>query len=772
MNKKNKLILFFIILFFSFSEIRSQTKEEAEIKPLSYILELIEDQYDIRFSYADDTILNKTATIPKTDLPLKQVLLILEKTTGLTFEIISNRFIAIKKTKEEVLNSQQLDEVYIKNYLTSGISTNRTGAIIIKPDDFGILPGLIEPDILQTIQALPGILSVDETVSNINIRGGTHDQNLILWDGIKMYQSGHFFGLISAFNPHLVKNVFIAKNGTSAVYGDGVSSIIDIQLDASINNQFSGGAGFNFIDANAFSKIPLSDKVELQVSARRSITDAIETPTFQQYFDRVFQNTEITNTLSGTDQTVIRDESFYFYDIGTKLLYDISKKDKLRFNFTSIFNTLAYLEETNDLENNREASSSGITQQNLATGLTYSREWSSRFSSDIQVYGSLYTLDATNADLLNNQRLNQKNEVLDTGIKLNTNYKINNDINWMNGYQFFEVGVVNLEDIDNPPFRSNIKEVLRSHALYSEVRLTTKSKKTELKTGMRANYFRKFDKVLMEPRISFSQEFLSDFKVEVLGELKSQTTSQIIDRQNDFIGVESRRWVLANDSTIPIIRSKQASIGLQYNKKKLFISAEGYLKKVDGITARSQGFQNQFQFVNATGNYEVKGIDFLVNKRFRNLSTWLSYSFSENYNEFNTLNDGNPFPNNADITHALTFAGAYNVGDHLKFALGLNWRSGNVTTLPDGDSPFAREIIYGPPNSERVNDYVRTDFSSTYSFNLKGKVKGKIGVSLWNILNRKNILNTYFILNEDSTISRIDNTSLGMTPNLSFRVTF
>jgi len=179
-NKQNKLILFFIILFFSFSEIQSQTKEEAEIKPLSYILELIEDQYDIRFSYADDTILNKTATIPKTDLPLEQVLLILEKTTGLTFEIISNRFVAIKKTKEEILNSQQLDEVYIKNYLTSGISTNRTGAIIIKTDDFGILPGLIEPDILQTIQALPGILSVDETVSNINIRGGTHDQNLIL----------------------------------------------------------------------------------------------------------------------------------------------------------------------------------------------------------------------------------------------------------------------------------------------------------------------------------------------------------------------------------------------------------------------------------------------------------------------------------------------------------------------------------------------------------------------------------------------------------------
>lgn len=771
MNNKNKLILFFIIVLFSFSKIHSQTKEEAKKQSLSYILELIETRYEIRFSYVDETILEKTSTIPKNDLTLKEVLFILEKDTGLKFEIIDDRFIAIKKGEEDSFTNQQLEEVYIKDYLTSGISTSSTGAIIVKSDDFGILPGLIEPDILQTIQALPGILSVDETVSNINVRGGTHDQNLILWDGVKVYQSGHFFGLISAFNPHLAKNVFIAKNGTSAIYGDGVSSIIDIQLDQTINDAFSGGVGFNFIDANGISKIPISDKLELQVSARRSITDVVQTPTFTQYFDRIFQNTEITNNTTDTDQTIIRDEAFYFYDIGTKLLYDITKKDRLRLNFTSIFNSLDYLEETTIL-NTREASSSGLTQRNLATGFTYSRDWSSKFTSDLQVYGSFYKLDASNSDILNNQRLDQTNEVVDTGVKLNTTYSPRNGITWTNGYQFFEVGVTNLEDIDNPPFRSNVKEVLRSHALYSELQLTSSSKKTNLKTGLRGNYFEKFDRAIIEPRLSFSQEFLKSFKLEVLGELKSQTTSQIIDRQNDFLGVESRRWVLANETSIPIIKSKQASVGVQYNKNKLLISAEGYLKKVDGITARSQGFQNQFQFVNAIGDYEVRGVDFLINKRFRNVSAWLSYSFSDNNYQFDTLNDGSPFPNNADITHALTFAGTYTIGDNLKFALGANWRSGNVTTLPISDTPFAREIIYGPPNSERVNDYLRTDFSSTYSFSLKGKAKGKIGVSIWNILDRKNVLNTYFIVNDDSSISRIDNTSLGITPNLSFRVTF
>ena len=102
---------------------------------------------------------------------------------------------------------ETLEEVFITNYLVKGINKRNDGAILINYSDFGLLPGLVEPDLLQTVQALPGILSVNETVANINVRGGTNDQNLMLWDGIKMYQSGHFFGLISAFNPYLTNDV-------------------------------------------------------------------------------------------------------------------------------------------------------------------------------------------------------------------------------------------------------------------------------------------------------------------------------------------------------------------------------------------------------------------------------------------------------------------------------------------------------------------------------------------------------------------------------------
>jgi hypothetical protein len=79
---------------------------------------------------------------------------------------------------------------------------------VLNTKKFGILPGLIEPDILQSVQALPG---VESTNSIANINGGTNDQNLVLWDNIKMYHSGHFFGLISPYNPNLTNKVIVSK---------------------------------------------------------------------------------------------------------------------------------------------------------------------------------------------------------------------------------------------------------------------------------------------------------------------------------------------------------------------------------------------------------------------------------------------------------------------------------------------------------------------------------------------------------------------------------
>lgn len=769
MSKKTKHFLVFVIFFSSFYWLPSQSLTREPI-PLVKFLEFFQNVHHITFSYADANIEDKMIVVPEKTLSITELIAYIEIETGLSLEQIGeSNFVIRNLFQEEDKMVEFLDEILVTNYLTKGISLKNDGAINIKPQKFSILPGLIEPDVLQTIQALPGIQSVDERVSSINVRGGTNDQNLILWDGIKMYQSGHFFGLISAFNPYLTKDVIVSKNGTSAMYGDGVSSIIDMKSSDQVSSKVSGGAGFNLISADAYARVPLSNNMEVQVSARRSITDLIITPTYDQYFKRIFQDTDLTTQ---NNNAVSSDERFYFYDASLKLLYNITNKDKIRFNVLNVYNDLSY-EELSTIDDIDQNLNSKLTQSNLALGVEYIREWSKDLRTKAQVYLSNYDLYASNSNANNGQRLIQENEVVDNGFKFQVNYLLEKNLNYNGGYQYTEVGISNLEDVNTPVFKRYIKNVLRTHSLYNEIRFTSNSKNTSARIGLRTNYVDKFSEFFIEPRLSFTQKFLDHFRFEILGELKSQTTSQVIDLQNDFLGVEKRRWILSNNEDIPIINSKQASIGVHYNDNQLTISAEAYVKQIEGITTRSQGFQNQYQFIDAIGNYNIKGVDILVNKRFTNFSTWLSYTFSKNDYTFEELNFGQPFPNNVDIRHAFTFAGTY-AFNNLKVALGLNYRSGKPFTKPNADTPLssANFINYRSPNSSNIDDYIRTDISATYKFKFTNASDAIIGFSIWNLLDRKNIINTYYTIDNSETISKVQHQSLGITPNVTFRVKF
>ncbi|MGB5419726.1 TonB-dependent receptor plug domain-containing protein, partial [Algibacter sp.] len=396
---------------------KAQTVQK-EKQPLIAILNILSETYNIHFSYVDDVIKERTAFFPDDHATLDEVLEFLRLETHLDFELLDNRFVVIKAKKKnrKDFRIQILEEVVVNNYLTTGITKLNDGSLTIKPKTFGILPGLIEPDVLQTIQAIPGVQSTDETVSNINVRGGTHDQNLLLWDGIKMYQSGHFFGLISAFNPFTTKRISVYKNGTNAKYGDGISSVIDMRLPDDIDNEFDAGLGFNLINIDGYIKVPLSKKTELQLSTRRSITDLINTTTYDQYFKRIFQDSDFSKGKENTN-SISQNESFYFYDIAAKFLYDITKKDKVRIHFLNVNNDLNY-DEQSTINDKNEALNSMLSQENLAFGATYTRDWNDKTTTTFQGYVSNYNLDATNFDVINEQRLIQKNEVYDVSAKL------------------------------------------------------------------------------------------------------------------------------------------------------------------------------------------------------------------------------------------------------------------------------------------------------------------------------------------------------------------
>jgi len=661
---------------------------------------------------------------------------------------------------------QNLSEVIVSNYIISGINKLDDGSFVMNFSNFGILPGLVEADVLQSVQAFPGIQSINETVSNINIRGGTNDQNLILWDDIKMYQSGHFFGLISMYNPQITHKVILTKNGTDVSHTDGVSGTIVMQTEGQVNSKFKSNLGVNFTDANGFTDVPLGKNSSLQIAARKSISDFIKTPTYRAFFDRISQNTEVESNNANITNS---DKSFDFYDTSLRWIYNISSKDFLRVNFINVSNELQFNENTT-LGSEEKSRQSNVSQNSIAEGIHYKRIWNDRLQTTFEVYETDYKLKAVNVNILESQRFLQENKVSETSLKLRTDYKFNDMFSLLNGYHFVETEITNLDDVDNPLFRERISEVVRTHGLFSQFAYRSKNKNTNLDFGLRANYIEKFRKAIIEPRLSFNHRFLNYFTFEMLGELKHQNTSQIINFQNDFLGIEKRRWQLSNDKDIPIVKSKQISTGLNFSKAGWLMSAEAYYKRVHGITSQSQGFLNQYEFVKSAGNYKAVGLDFLIRKNFYKFNSWLSYSFMDNTYSFKEF-ESYPFPSNFDIEHSVSFGTTF-TSKNLKVAAGLNWHSGRPTTEPVLDKQIVDgEINYGEPNMALLSDYIRADVSALYTLKLSPKTDANIGVSIWNVLDNKNVINNYYRIIDD-VVKEVQQKSLGLTPNVVLRVFF
>ena len=666
-----------------------------------------------------------------------------------------------------VSEQEQLPEIVLTDYLIRGIDKLDNGSFRLNFDQFTILPGLVEEDVLRSIQALPGIQSVDETVSNINIRGGSNDQNLILWDDIKMYQSGHFFGLISMYNPNITQKVTLQKNGSSAAYTDGVSGTIAMSTDKNINPDTNGSISINLIDANGYIDLPLGENASVQVAARKSISDFFETPTYSEYFDRITQDTEIS---ANVDTITNSDIKFDFYDTSLRLLFRPTDKDFLRFNFIYTANEVVF-NESALVNANEEIRESSLDQNSIAGSFYYLRKWNPNMTTEFSIYETDYKLRAINSNVLQEQRFLQENVVSETGVRALVKNKIYQNFEWRNGYHFVETKITNLDDVDDPIFRRLESEVLRTHGIFTEIDWSTPNSSTSVNAGLRFNYLDKFQKQLWEPRLSLNQKFLQWFNLEVLGEFKHQNTSQVINFQSDFLGLEKRRWQLSNDADVPIIQSKQGSLGLSYERLNWLVHAVGFVKEVKGITTQSQGFLDQYEFVRTSGQYDAYGVDFLLRKQIRDWNIWLSYGYLNSKYRFEELPEPE-FRSNFDITHAISSGVTFST-NKLQVAAGVNWRTGRPFTPPTpGDEIVDGNINYAAVNSDQLNDYLRLDVSTIYTTRLSNKTDLQAGISIWNLLNRENIINTFFRLDNLGNAQQVIQTSLGITPNATIKFLF
>ncbi len=848
--------LFLAVLFVTNSVFTQNKVKKKNL--LKTVLSDIENKYNVKFSYAEETINNKYFALPIKDKDLEEILQNIEKELNVYVNKINERYYSIVKYASKkinicgyirdsltnyslqqatiVLKNEQnrgtitdssgffklkkirindtiqisfagyktilmfgsdfykkkcvevklkenlnvLDEVIIANYLSTNTIKNDDGSIVMRPKKRGVLPGLTESDVLLSTQQIPGIQSPVETAAGIHIRGGTPDQNLILFDGIKLYNTAHFFGSISAFNPNIIDKVTVYKNASNIKYGNHIAGVISMNSMDEVPQKYTTGVGVNMTAIDAFTTIPLSKKTGVQLSIRNSLSDIIKTPTMNNISTKVFQNTSISKGNLLAEQPYVEAKNdFSFLDMNTKFLYQPNEKNKITFQQILIHNSLDYRLQNfkiNDIRSDK------LKIKNYGFGATWDSKWNSGWKHNLNTYYAKYSLDyQREVSRLKTiyDYTNKDNTVSEINIDFSITKKINKKSSFLIGYQYaFNNIFFNLEKKNTVVFsesKNKSNGTINTHSV-----LTGYKYKNEdsfiLDMGIRTTYLSSFNKVVAEPRLYTQLKIAPNFWVNASAELKQQYTSKIVEFFTSDFGLENKLWALSDNNEIPILQSKQFTFGAIFKYRKWVIDFGMYYKNISGITSLSSGFNNYNKTI-FNGGALIKGFDLLVRKKWNNkLNTWFSYNLGNTALTFDGFNSNQSFNGSFNISNSLYIAQQFKLNS---FDLSFGW------TYKAG-LPFSSLINLDPNNGleiERYNNsnlpaYHRLDASATYNFlwDKKNKIVSKVGISFLNIYNRKNILKRTSEVSYDTsfnaTLNTIDTYSLSFTPNIVFRVEF
>ncbi|MEM8890838.1 MAG: carboxypeptidase-like regulatory domain-containing protein, partial [Bacteroidota bacterium] len=336
----------------------------------------------------------------------------------------------------------ELDEVVLtaQSYkvmnASDGIST-----IQVSPAQLALFPNIGEVDIFRSLQLLPGVSGSNESSSGLYVRGGTPDQNLVLLDGMTVYNVDHFFGFFSAFNAEAIKDVQLYKGAFPAKYGGRLSSVVDLTGKTGDPNKVHGNFGVNLLNAKAGIQIPLFKKATFSLHGRRSYTDIIQNELYKDIFG-VFTQTENLPNIDGLEVTTIEPD-FYFFDLNSKLSITPTKKDVLAFSF---YSGADHLLESNDITIERGANPTilidiDLDEQsdwgNRGFSGKWSRQWNpkwysnllfassnyfSKYNRDLGILASIPENDTIVAD--RNIRTFEDNDVRDISLRFDNEWQL------------------------------------------------------------------------------------------------------------------------------------------------------------------------------------------------------------------------------------------------------------------------------------------------------------------------------------------------------------
>ncbi len=714
-----RYIIWLIFLLF-YTNIQGQDiTSENKIRSLIEVLKQIENQYDIHFSYPTDLIRNIKIDIKIKSKNLPELLNEISSKTDIDFVSLNDKFYYL--TRE---THQKLNKVVIYGYLVKGMIKNKDGSFEFDPSKTGIISGLSGSDLLGSIQLLPGVTNVNETSTELIVHGGLPDENNVIWDKIHIFQTGHLYGMISAFNSYVPKKVKFYNKGTPPQYGHRISSVLNIQTNNKIPYRNQIDFGINGISSFVQVNSPLiKNTLGLQLSFRRSYQELYKTNVFKNYEQKILQNTDIQK------------DNFYFYDANFTMNYHLNAHNF--FKISGIITKDFLNNQLKDFQQNSIQSNNFINTLNEGISYQWKHKFNEKFIFNQSVSFSNYNLQNNKKEIKQNQEQNliKINDAKDFFINNEIHFYQDNKHLWKLGFQYsydyFWHTIKNKTDIEY--LLDQDKRYSNTYAIYGQYSFD--NSKTSLNLGLRSNYYRELNQYNIEPRINLQQKIYHNLFFNFTAEIKHQNIIQIRDNILNNIQLENKVWRLSDLYSYPVLSSRQLTTGILFKKKGFYIDTDIFYKKTDGISSYFLGLFNLNDNRIHAGIKLAKGGDIFIRKQINNnFTARMSYAYTSVKNKFENLNNNRFFSANTDIRHIFSTGLDYHY-QHLAISLGWQYHSGKPYTKFYKD--HNGYIYFDEINTGHLPDYQRFDISANYKFQSKKwkYFKAKIGLSIRNIFN-------------------------------------
>ena len=660
-------------------------------------------------------------------------------------------------------DSSILDEVIVvATKIDNRVKSVEMSVNTLKASTIKKLPAILgEPDVLKSIQLLPGVSSVNEASSGFNVRGGNADQNLILLDDATIYNASHLFGFFSVFNSDAIKDVKLYKGGIPSTYGGRLSSVLDVRQKEGNKKEFNGEAGIGLILSRVLVEGPIKKdslgqgKGSYMFAGRRSYVDAFT------FLDDEF-----------------KDNVLFFYDLNLKANYDINEKNKIfisgyfgrdrfelpKFIGTSWGNAIGTIRWTNaiseklffqtsaifsnydyELDNLRSGSEfrwkSNITNFNFKPKLTWYASSNATVRTGVDITHYKFNpgkISAINGSSISAEKF-QNNFALENGMYIDTEFDLSEKLNIQAGLRFS-----NFMRLGNESIR--IYETGKPlsfdpvYGVYEENEVVS-----EKKYGS-GEVIKQFNN--LEPR--FSMRYL-------FNDRNSIKTSY--NRMYQYIHLVTNTtsptpldvWTPSGPYIKPQF-ADQIALGYFSNVKESSydFSVEAYYKKLTNVTDFKDGadllFREDVETQVVQGVGRAYGLEFLLNKNTGKLTGWLSYTLSRSENKINGINNNEYYANNVDQLHRLNLVGLYKTNSRWEFGGVFTFSTGRPVTYPTGRYEQNGLIVadYSERNGNRLPVYHRLDISATLNPKKDSNKTGKWIFSIANLYNRQNAASIFF----------------------------